>query len=195
MIAKKCIPVALSPLPFFLILCILSFLRYFFVFGAVIFLIVQLFFLFFFRDMPRTVGEGVISPADGRVLYVEHNTLAIFMSLMDMHVNLMPYEGRIVKMKHYEGGHAPAYGNVGNNERLEMEIESEIGKIKVVQIAGMIARRIVPYVREGDSPGKGDKIGIIRFGSRVELVLPRSCQIVVREGQKIKAGETIAHVV
>ena len=145
--------------------------------------------------MPRTVGEGVISPADGRVLYVEHNTLAIFMSLMDMHVNLMPYEGRIVKMKHYEGGHAPAYGNVGNNERLETEIESEIGKIKVVQIAGMIARRIVPYVREGDTLGKGDKIGIIRFGSRVELVLPRSCQIVVREGQKIKAGETIAHVV
>lgn len=194
MIAKKCLPVALSPLPFFILMLMLSFFWHWFVFGAAMGMLVQLFFLFFFRDMPRPAGEGIVSPADGRVLHVGRTTVAIFMSLLDMHVNVMPYDGTIADMRHYEGGHAPAYGDVGTNERMEIDIASSIGTIRVVQIAGMVARRIVPYVEKGNVLKKGDRIGIIRFGSRVELTVPVSCRMVVKKGQRIRAGDTVAHL-
>ncbi len=194
MIAKKCVHIALFPLPFFLIFSILSFFHSTFIAFALIFALLQSFFLYFFRDVEREIEDGVISPADGKIMEVENNKISIFMSLFDMHVNLMPYDGKILKMKHYEGQHKPAFKNVENNERMEIEIESDIGKIKLVQIAGVFARRIIPYIKEGDFVKKGEKIGIIRFGSRVELYLPKNCQIVVKKGKKIKAGKTIAVV-
>ena len=142
--------------------------------------------------MPRSIGEGIVSPADGKVMHAGDGRVSIFMSLLDMHVNLMPCDGKIVGMRHYDGGHAPAYGDVAGNERMEIDIESSIGKIKVIQIAGMVARRIVPYVKEGDVLKKGEKMGIIRFGSRVDVLLPENCRIVISKKQRIKAGETIA---
>jgi phosphatidylserine decarboxylase len=77
---------------------------------------------------------------------------------------------------------------------MEIEIDSSIGKIKLIQIAGIFARRIIPYVKEGEYVKKGDKIGIIRFGSRVEMYLPERCEIIVSNGQKIKAGQTVARI-
>jgi phosphatidylserine decarboxylase len=144
--------------------------------------------------MPRNIGSDIISPADGKVIYASDNKIAIFMSLFDMHVNLMPYDGKIVEIHHYRGEHKPAYSDVSKNERMEIEIDSSIGKIKLIQIAGIFARRIIPYVKEGEYVKKGDKIGIIRFGSRVEMYLPERCEIIVSNGQKIKAGQTVARI-
>jgi len=192
MIAKGCLHIAILPMPFLIASLILIPLTSFFIYPLSLFLILQIFFLFFFRDMPRKVEDGIVSPADGKVIHAEKNRVAIFMSLFDMHVNLMPYDGRIAGMKHYPGRHAPAYGDVGKNERLEIEVETDMGKMKIIQIAGMVARRIVPYVREGEFIKKGEKIGIIRFGSRVDVILRDGCRVLVRKGEKIKAGERIA---
>jgi len=194
MIAKKCVSTALIPLPFLLAFLILSFFNQFFIFLTILILLIQIFFIYFFRDVKREIGEGIVSPADGRIFHAEKNRISIFMSLFDMHVNLMPYDGIIFSINHYEGIHKPAYGNVSRNERQEIEIGSDIGRIKMVQIAGIFARRILNYVEEGDFLKKGDKIGIIKFGSRVELYLPENCKIIVEKGQKIKAGETVAKV-
>ncbi len=192
MIARKCLHIALLPLPFLLLFATLTLFSSFFLYLLLIFLLLQIFFLFFFRDMPRSIEEGIISPADGKVMHAEDGRVSIFMSLLDMHVNLMPCDGKIVGMRHYPGRHAPAYGDVGKNERMEIDIESSAGRVRVIQIAGMVARRIVPYVEEGDVLKKGEKMGIIRFGSRVDVILPEKWRVVVKRGQKIKAGETIA---
>ncbi|MCD6473583.1 MAG: phosphatidylserine decarboxylase, partial [Thermoplasmata archaeon] len=100
--------------------------------------------------------------------------------------------GKIEKMIYKKGEHKPAYGDTSKNERMEIYMDTEIGEIVIAQIAGIFARRILPYVKEGQYIKKGEKIGIIKFGSRVELKLPKNCKIVVKKGRKIKAGETIA---
>lgn len=187
MIAKKCFHIAFIPLPFLLLFLILRFYIL-----LIIATILQIFFLFFFRDVGREIEGGIISPADGKIMYARNNKISIFMSIFDMHVNLMPYDGRIIKIRHFRGKHLPAYKDVSKNERVEIEIESDIGKIKLIQIAGIFARRIVTYINEGEYVKKGEKIGIIRFGSRVELILPKKCKIIIKEKEKVKAGETVA---
>lgn len=193
MIAKKCYLTAFAPLPFIIVAAFLSILSYQFIFILLLLIIIQIFFIYFFRDMPRKIGEGIISPADGVVVEAGRK-ISIFMSIFDMHVNLSPYNGKVKSMKYTKGLHKPAYGDVSKNERMEIVIETDIGEIVVTQIAGIFARRIVPYIKEGDEINKGDKIGVIKFGSRVELSLPEKARIVVREGEKIKAGETVALV-
>ena len=194
MIAKKCIHIALFPLPFLILSLLFIHFHHLAIIPFFLLLLLQIFFLYFFRDVERHIEDGIISPADGKVLYAGRHSVSIFMSIFDMHVNLMPYDGKIVSMKHIYGSHRPAYGNVEKNERMEIEIESDIGRIKLIQIAGVFARRIVPYIKEGDFVKKGEKIGIIRFGSRVEIILPESCHVVAGEGKKIKAGEKIAEI-
>ncbi len=192
MIARGCYGIALSPLPFLIIFLILAIFNDNFIILAFIAAVIQSFFLYFFRDADRRIGDGIISPADGKVLYVKGNEIAIFMSIFDMHVNLAPYDGKIEKMIYKKGEHKPAYGDTSKNERMEIYMDTEIGEIVIAQIAGIFARRILPYVKEGQYIKKGEKIGIIKFGSRVELKLPKNCKIVVKKGRKIKAGETIA---
>ena len=194
MIAKKCIHIALFPLPFLILSLFFIHFHHLAIIPFSLLLLLQIFFLYFFRDVGRHIEDGIISPADGKVLYAGRHSVSIFMSIFDMHVNLMPYDGKIVSMKHIYGSHRPAYGDVEKNERMEIEIESDIGRIKLIQIAGVFARRIVPYIKEGDFVKKGEKIGIIRFGSRVEIILPESCHVVAGEGKKIKAGEKIAEI-
>ncbi len=192
MIAKKCLHIAFIPFPFIIFFIFFSFITKIAITIAIFLSTLQIFFIFFFRDVKREIEDDIISPADGKILYAKNNKISIFMGIFDMHVNLMPYDGKIVKMKYYEGAHKPAYKNVSKNERMEIEIESEIGKIKLIQIAGIFARRIVPYVKEEEYLKKGERIGIIRFGSRVEVILPKNCKIVVKEKEKIKAGKRIA---
>lgn len=116
--------------------------------------------------------------------------ISIFMNLWDVHVNRAPLNGEIKKMEHFPGKHAPAFMEK-ENEHLVISLDTKIGMIKIIQIAGIFARRIVPYVKEGDVVKKGDKIGIVRFGSKVEIHLPDKVKIVVKKGDKIKAGQTI----
>ncbi|MFO8109328.1 MAG: phosphatidylserine decarboxylase [Thermoplasmata archaeon] len=160
-------------------------------FVFLLFLSLPLFTVIFFRDPKRTAADGIVSPADGKVVKVTGSSFDIFMSVTNVHVNRSPVSGEVVSMKHYPGKHRPAYKNdVSNNERLEILMKSEDGTVKVTQIAGIFARRIVPYISEGDSVERGQRIGMIRFGSRVRVELPEEASISASEGDVVRAGET-----
>jgi phosphatidylserine decarboxylase len=133
--------------------------------------------LIFFRDPERKIGKGIVSPADGiiRDLKIEKDQvfISIFMGVTNVHVNRIPIDGTITQMKHFPGKHMRAYKKESEyNERVTIDIDSSLGKVQLIQIAGLIARRIYPYIKNGDKLRKGDKIGIIRFGSRVDVYLP-----------------------
>jgi phosphatidylserine decarboxylase len=165
---------------------------------------------FFFRDPDRTVPvrEGlVISPADGRVSEIVScvppveldlsdtplTRISIFMNVFDCHVNRAPVAGRIVRMAYRPGLflNAELAKASDDNERSGMVIETQAGRYGIVQIAGLIARRIVPFVREGDTLAVGERFGLIRFGSRVDVYLPEGVHPLVGLGQKAIAGETV----
>ncbi len=159
--------------------------------------------LSFFRDPSRKVGGGIVSPADGKVMFVEPSTdkgstqIAIFMSPLNVHVNRAPLAGRVMKVKHVEGGFKVAFDKDSEyNERVIIDLHTKIGAVRVVQIAGALARRIIPYVDEGTRLRKGERMGMIRFGSRVDVYLPsKLVEPAVTPGQKILAGsDTIANI-
>lgn len=150
------------------------------------------FTVFFFRDPPRKIGEGVVSPAYGKVDHISDNRLEIFMSPFDCHVNVAPADGKVDGINHINGPHFPAFMRKENTERNEIYISNEDGEFKVTQITGMLARRIVCYPQEGDMVTKGEKIGIIKFGSRTILEIPSGYRFTTEVGEKVKAGETLA---
>jgi len=165
---------------------------------------------YFFRDPPRVtpLADGlVIAPADGRVSLVVRAAppaelglgnrtmprISIFMSVFDCHVNRSPVMGRIERMVHRPGKFLSADLDKASedNERNSLVISAPGGRIAVVQIAGLVARRIVPFVREGQAVGAGERIGMIRFGSRVDVYLPDGTAVLASEGQTAIAGETV----
>ena len=165
------------------------------IFPATLFFIITVFFLFFFRDPEREIGEGIVAPADGKIMSVEKNNVSTFMNLHNVHVNRAPFDGKIISVKHVSGRHVPAYKKeLDSNEKVVIEMGTEIGAIKIVQIAGVFARRIVPYVKKGDVVKKGQRIGIIRFGSRVDIHLPKNIEIMVKKGENVLAGKTIGMI-
>ncbi len=152
-----------------------------------------LFSIYFFRDPKREIGTEIVSPADGRIDYLSGQRIEIFMSPFDCHVNRSPVSGKVVDVKYTKGKIKPAFLKEKNPERNEIFIKDKKGNIfKVTQIAGIFARRIVCFVKQGDDVKKGQKIGMIRFGSRVVLEVPKDYTFVKNIGEKIKAGETIA---
>jgi phosphatidylserine decarboxylase len=157
-------------------------------------IIVQGFFLFFFRDPHRPIGEGIVSPADGVICEVEDRRIAIFMNVWDVHVNRVPVKGTIISMQHVPGRHAPAYGKISHNERLVTTIDTDDGLLTLIQIAGIFARRIVPYVDIGDKVTKGQRLGIVRFGSRVDIEVPKKVDWKANIGEKVRAGNTIGQL-
>ena len=166
---------------------------------------------FFFRDPRRAVPQGetlVLSPADGIVSAISEvvppkeleigeepmTRISIFMSVFSVHVNRAPMAGKITKMFYRPG----AFVDVSldkeseNNERQELAMETVTGqKIAFVQIAGLVARRILTFVKEGDQLKAGERFGLIRFGSRLDVYLPKGVAPLVLEGQTAVAGETI----
>ena len=155
------------------------------------------FFLVFFRDPERTIGEGIIAPADGRIRDIKQENdqwlISTFMEVNNVHVNRMPLDGRIIKMTHFPGYHLRAWKKESDlNERVVISIDSAIGPVTVVQLAGLIARRVYPYIKDGDVLRKGDRIGIIRLGSRVDVLVPANKikEITVKVGDPVLAGET-----
>lgn len=159
---------------------------------SLLFVVGALFTAYFFRDPYREIGDGVVSPADGKIDHIEGRRLEIFMSPFDCHVNRSPASGRVVSVKYIEGSTPPAFIRKRGVRTNEILIESEDGIYRVLQMAGIFARRIVSYVKEGDIVNKGDKIGMIRFGSRVVLEIPDGYRFVRKVGEKVKAGETVA---
>jgi phosphatidylserine decarboxylase len=165
---------------------------------------------YFFRDPARVtpLGEGlIVSPADGTVSRVSLAVppaelglgtrplprVSIFMSVFNCHVNRSPMSGRIAVVAYRPGKFVNADLDKASedNERNGLTIESETARIGVVQIAGLVARRIVCFVREGDHVAAGERIGLIRFGSRLDVYLPEGTAPLVSEGQSAIAGETI----
>ena len=165
----------------------------------------------FFRDPQRVtpvVGSYVVSPADGRVSSVAQAVpprelglgeepllrICVFMNVFNVHVNRAPVTGRVTRIAYRPGKFINAELDKASedNERNGLVIERPDGRsIGVVQIAGLIARRIVSFVREGDSLTAGDRFGLIRFGSRVDVYLPLTATALVSEGQIAIAGETV----
>lgn len=170
-------------------------------------LFITLFITYFFRNPERVHPKGddiILSPADGKVVEVRDlaandytngpaKKVGVFMTLMDVHVNRSPVAGRVANIRYYPGRFFNASTDKAseNNERNALIIEKDGVRIAVVQIAGVIARRIVCYLSEGDSVGMGERLGLIRFGSRVDLYLPPETEIGVLVGDKVKAGVTV----
>ncbi|CAM5356015.1 phosphatidylserine decarboxylase [Streptomyces sp. NPDC087440] len=153
--------------------------------------------LWFFRDPEREIAQGrVISPADGVVQSIMpwkdgRTRVAIFMSPLNVHVNRAPLAGTVTSVEHVPGGFVPAFNKESeNNERVVWHFDTELGDIEMVQIAGAVARRIVPYLPQGTKVEQGERIGLIRFGSRVDIYLPEGVEVAVEVGQTTTAGVT-----
>jgi phosphatidylserine decarboxylase len=174
-------------------------------------IILTLFVIAFFRNPDRTIPgdpKAVVSPADGKVIEIvkidEKDFLndkvvkiSVFMSVFNVHVNRVPMAGKVVRIEYFPGKFLVASLDKAStdNERNALLIENKSGvKILVVQIAGIVARRIVCYAKEGDILEKGIRFGLIRFGSRLDLFLPTGSDIKVSVGDKVKGGETIMGV-
>lgn len=172
-------------------------------FLSILFFIISILFIVFFRDPNRIIGNGIVSPADGYIRDIyklrdndigECKVVSIFMNIHNVHVNRMPIDGKIIEITHLPGSHIPAFKKESDrNERVITHIDTSIGFVKIIQIAGTLARRIVPYIKKNDIIKKGEKIGLIRFGSRVDLYLPdkNNIKYKVKKGDNIKAGESV----
>ena len=169
--------------------------------------IIFLFILQFFRDPPRvtTGGDSAVSaPADGRVIVIDeaHDPytnqtslkISIFMNVFNVHSNRIPVSGTVDAKQYYPGRffNAALDKASDNNERNALLLTSKEGhRVTCVQIAGLIARRIICYVDEGSNVIKGERFGFIRFGSRVDLYLPKTTKVLVSLGDKVVGGETL----
>ncbi len=212
-IAKGCKTWIIKSFSFALILAIISIFIQNTVIKAVFFLssfffsILTIFFVVFFRDPEREIANGIVACADGKIREISKakdtkigNSIKIstFMNLHNVHVNRMPIDGEIINIKHFSGIHLPAFKKESEkNERVKIILNTKIGKIKIVLIAGTIARRIVPYIKKNDKLKKGSRIGIIRLGSRVDIYLPENKikDVSVKKGDIVKAGgDTIAEI-
>ena len=175
--------------------------------GAAIFLVLTCFFLFFFRDPHRAITpdtDAVLSPADGRVMVAGTPTgeaspagdwqqISIFLSPMDVHVNRMPIGGRVTKVEYHPGRFLPAYrADAGDlNEYTEVTVDHQGQPIVVRQIVGVLARRIVCRVKEGDVVQAGDRFGVMKFGSRMDIFIPVNAAIAVKVNDKVVGGVTV----
>ena len=161
------------------------------VLGSLTFLV-----FYFFRDPERTTGDGLVAPAHGRVLGVDHEDgrtrVSTFMSPFDVHVIRAPLDGKVVSREEGGSGFHKAYrSEAGHNVQVELVFEGGEVPFTVVMISGWLARRIVPYISEGDTVARGSRIGLIRFGSRVDVLVPKGTfHLNVEKGSLVKAGST-----
>jgi phosphatidylserine decarboxylase len=164
------------------------------------------FFAYFFRDPDRHIPSGpglVVSPADGRVMIAgpsdrrwapagEWNQITMFLSPLDVHINRTPVEGRITRIEYRPGKFLPAYKeDASGNELNEIWIDCDGQTVVVRQIVGVLARRIVCRAREGQVLQRGERIGLMKFGSRMDVFLPPTATLSVRVGEHVVAGETV----
>ena len=162
--------------------------------------VLMAFVLFFFRDPARIPPEGaglVLSPADGRVSEIlrdrEGVKISVFLSVLDCHINRSPVTGTVREALYTRGRYHPAWQSRASreNERNRLVIRSDSGDYGVTQVAGVLARRIVCTKKPGDGVRRGERIGLIRFGSRTDLHLPPGVEPIVRVGDRVQGGLTI----
>ncbi len=175
--------------------------------GAAIFLVFTCVFLFFFRDPHRVItpdADAVLSPADGRVMVAGSPTgeacppgtwqqISIFLSPMDVHVNRMPIGGRVTKVEYHPGRFLPAYrAEAGDlNEYTEVTVDHHGQPVVVRQIVGVLARRIVCRIKEGDVVQAGDRFGVMKFGSRMDIFVPAAASVAVKVNDNVVGGVTV----
>lgn len=162
----------------------------------------------FFRDPERSIPAGenlIVAPADGKVVSIASvspggmfagsvTRISIFLSPLDVHINRMPVAGRVTDVHYQRGVFLAAYKEAASerNEQNALKIVDPTGRsMGVVQIAGVLARRIICRAQPGDQVARGDRFGLIMFGSRTDTYLPPGCSLEVSEGQRVKGGETI----
>lgn len=185
-----------AALAFFVILATIGYLPL-----IIVGLLAVLFVAWFFRNPERALPSddaAVVSPADGRVINVSKDgnisKISIFMSVFNVHVNRIPLSGTVKKIDYNKGKFLVASKDKASleNEQNAVTVVDEKGReVKFVQIAGLVARRIVCHIKEGDKVYRGERFGMIRFGSRLDVYLPSEVNISVKVGEKVKAGESI----
>jgi len=177
---------------------------------AVISVVLTIFVLNFFRDPDRPLPQGeenIISPADGKVVEITDEfesdffdkkvtRVSVFMNVLDVHVNRIPLSGTVSHFKYQKGSFKNAYHSVASevNEQTIIGITNGKRKLLFRQIAGLIARRIVCHVREGHNVKRGERFGMIKFGSRIDLLLPDEVEVKVKLNEKVKSGQSIIGV-
>ena len=175
-------------------------------------LLLAAFLVYFFRDPERVIPQGerlILAPADGRIVAIKPfpdwrgpfgeplTRVSIFLSVFDVHVNRAPLTAVVNAVTHSPGRFVAAWGEAASaeNEQTLIHFASPDGDVWVKQIAGLLARRIVCRVKAGRKVTAGDRIGLIRFGSRVDCILPATAELKVRRGQTVKGGSTILGVI
>ena len=194
--------------PVFFLTIILIILYYLFNISSIIPAISVLLFLFclnFFRDPIRIMPDAeriIVSPADGKIIRIEklHDeeigesfVVSIFLNIFNVHANWMPIDGDFLDLKYSKGKFLLAFNHKAcdENERNCIKIKTETGTIKIVQIAGLLARRILCYARKGNTMRMGERLGFMRFGSRIDLTISSKTNLKIKEGQKVVGKKTI----
>ena len=170
------------------------------------FLVLAAFFVFFFRDPERQIPSGpnlVVSPADARIMAAgdppgpgappgDWKTISMFLSPLDVHINRIPVDGQVTRVDYHPGSFLPAYRKEAGelNEWTEVWLDGPGGTVVLRQIVGILARRIVCRISPGESATRGQRFGVMKFGSRVDMFLPTSATILVKVGDKVVGGET-----
>ena len=189
-----------------LIILFLLVVFFFFIYKPlfIVSLILLIFTFYFFRDPERVVPIGddiLVSPADGLITNITeikegkklYTKVSIFLSIFNVHIQRLPISGEVTKVDYIEGKFINATLDKASdeNERLKLTIKNGNNLIYVTQIAGLIARRIVNYVKPNENINQGERYGIIKFGSRVDIEFPNNFKLLVNEGQQCIGGETI----
>ncbi len=170
-------------------------------FIAILFLVFLIFCLNFFRDPARIIPTDenlVLSPADGKVVDISETSsgekkVSLFLSVFDVHRNRTPVKGKVTCVNYEKGSFLAAFRTEASeiNEHNDVEIESKTGIVKVRQIAGILARRIICHLCEGQEVKGGESLGFIRFGSRTDLILPPTARLSIRIGDRVKGGSSV----
>ena len=168
-------------------------------------MLLYFFCLNFFRDPIRSLPKSqknITSPADGKIIRIEKITddeigdskiISIFLNVFDVHVNRMPIKGKFINIDYQKGRFLMAFKHdaADENERNIINISTEAGEIKIIQIAGLIARRIICYAKKNKHMNQGDRLGFMRFGSRIDIIVPESVKLQIEVGQKVMGNNTI----
>ena len=200
--------------PFILVFAVITILTLSFVeplLMSVIPFSLTLFMCYFFRDPERVTTDGkdfLYAPADGKIILIRETTedevlngkaleVSIFMSVFNVHVNRAPCAGVVKRVEHYPGRFMAAFREEASkaNEHVTMMLESDHDKIVVRQVAGLLARRIVCRAKPGDMLTQGQRFGLIKFSSMVDIFMPLNTQIKVKEGDSVRAGESILGII
>ena len=174
--------------------------------AALVLLILPLAIALFFRDPERSVPAGrdlVLAPADGRVMHAglarpgeapegEWQQVTIFLSVLDVHINRTPVSGLVQRVLYLPGAFLAAFKpEAHQNERSEIWIDHDGEPVVARQVVGLLARRVVCRISPGQRLGAGDRIGLMKFGSRMDVFVPMSATVLVRQGDRVRAGETV----